>query len=97
MLPLQNNMDSAPAEQASPENRPFRTHSIEGSRLQDLLAGQAGAGRIVGTINLPMEAPSPLRSPVPAERSTPVRKADEAAAPVSGTPSPAAQPRELAK
>jgi len=44
-----------------------------------------------------MEAPSPLRSPVPAERSTPVRKADEAAAPVSGTPSPAAQPRELAK
>ena len=68
---------------AEPENRSTRTTSVEGTALQDLIAGQAAGHRIIGTINLPVRAPpSSAKEPEPA-------------APVSAAPSPAGPQREV--
>ena len=56
-----------PRAAAEPENRSTRTTSVEGTALQDLIAGQAAGHRIIGTINLPVRAPpSSAKEPEPA-------------------------------
>ena len=83
-----------PRAAAEPENRSTRTTSVEGTALQDLIAGQAAGHRIIGTINLPVRAPpSSAKEPEPA---APVPSVS-AAAPVSAASSPSAPQRDVGK
>ncbi len=75
-----------PRAAAEPENRSTRTTSVEGTALQDLIAGQAAGHRIIGTINLPVRAPpSSAKEPEPAapvpRRRPPRRSARSATSP----------------
>ena len=50
-----------------PRARPSR--SAEGTRIQDLIAAQAGGARVIGTISRTLSPPSPAPSPASSART----------------------------
>ena len=64
------NREPAPADVPPlplPRARPSR--SAEGTRIQDLIAAQAGGARVIGTISRTLSPPSPAPSPASSTRT----------------------------
>ena len=55
------------AREGSPRPRP--STSAEGTRIQDLIAAQAGGARVIGTISRTLSPPSPAPSPASSTRT----------------------------
>ena len=64
------NREPAPADVPPlPLPRPRPSRSAEGTRIQDLIAAQAGGARVIGTISRTLSPPSPAPSPASSTRT----------------------------